>query len=94
MLWFKKKKKKQQSTVQYQLQSWNIARADPQRAETEDYWKSIWEKQSSHTTDAQWVTDLKAAYYILPEQEPVTIKAADIQQQVHEQLNSMRACFL
>lgn len=65
--------------MQYQLQCRNIARADPPRAETEDYRKSIWEKQSSHTTDAQWVTDLTADHYIIPEQEPVTIIAADIQ---------------
>lgn len=70
----------------YLLQCRNTARVDPPSAESEDCLKKIRENQSSHPTDAQWVTDLKAVHCILPEHGPVTSTAADIQQQAHEEL--------
>ena len=60
----------------------NNTRADPLRAETEQYWKSIWEKEASHNTRAQWLVDLRADHSNLPEQDPVTITMADIQERV------------
>ncbi len=60
----------------------NNNRSDPPRAETEKYWKNIWEREASHNTDAQWLVDLRADHSNLPEQEPVTISMADIQERV------------
>ena len=57
-------------------------RTDPTRAETEQYWKSIWEKEASHNTNAQWLVDLKADHSNLPEQDPVTVTMADNQDRV------------
>lgn len=49
------------SKVYSQLQGTNV-RTDVQRAETNQYWKEIWEKEATHSTYAQ-----------LPEQKLVTI---------------------
>lgn len=40
------------------------------------------EKEASHNTDAQWLVDLRVDHSNLPEQEPVTITMADIQESV------------
>ncbi len=56
----------------------NNTRSDPPRAETEQYWKNIWEKEASHNTNAQWLEDLRTDHSNLPEQEPT----ADIQERV------------
>ena len=60
----------------------NNTRRDPPRAETEQYWKSIREKEASHMTNAQWLVDIRADHRNFPEQEPVTITVADIQERV------------
>lgn len=67
--------------------------ANPPRAETEQYWKSIWEKETPHNTNAQWLADLKAEHRNLPEQKPVVITTADIQKRVREleELDSSRS---
>ena len=49
---------------------------------TEQYWKSIWEREPSHNSNAQWLVDLRTVHNNLPEQEPVTITIADIRQRV------------
>lgn len=46
--------------------------------ETEQHWKSIWETEVSHYTNAQRMVDLRADHSNLLEQEPVTITMADI----------------
>lgn len=48
------------------------------RLETEQHWKSLWEKEASHNTDAKWLEDLTTDHSNLPEQEPVTVTEADI----------------
>ncbi|XP_078026439.1 uncharacterized protein LOC144464171 [Epinephelus lanceolatus] len=60
----------------------NNSRSDPLRAELETYWKGIWERAASHNTCARWLVDLRADHSNLPEQEPVTISMADIQERV------------
>ena len=35
---------------------------DPPRAESEQYWKSIWEKEVSHNTNTQWLVELQAEH--------------------------------
>ena len=57
-------------------------RTDPPRAETDQYWKSKWEKEALHNTNAQWLYYLRADQGLPPEQEPVTITMADIQEPV------------
>ena len=60
----------------------NNSRADPPRLETERYWKGIWEKEASHNSNAQWLVDLREDHSNLPEQKPVTITVADVQERV------------
>ncbi|XP_076733794.1 uncharacterized protein LOC143414044 [Maylandia zebra] len=60
----------------------NNKRTAPPRLETEQYWKSIWEKDATHNGNAQWLVDLRADHSDLPEQGPVTITVADIQERV------------
>ena len=38
----------------------NNNRTAPPRLETEQYWKSIWEKDATHNGNAQWLVDLRA----------------------------------
>eukprot|EP00064_Thunnus_orientalis_P013602 superscaffoldBa00002245_g13641 len=64
----------------------NNTRTDPPKAETEQYWKSIWEKEASHNINAQWLVDLRADHSNLPEQDLVTITMADIQERVSDAL--------
>ncbi|TWW78234.1 hypothetical protein D4764_11G0003550 [Takifugu flavidus] len=52
------------------------------RAETEQYRKSIWEKEATYNTTAQWLQDLQTEHSQLPEQDPVVITLADIQTRV------------
>ena len=40
----------------------------------------LYGKMRRHNTNAQWLQDLRADHRNLPEQEPVTITAADVQQ--------------
>ncbi len=54
--------------------------ADPPRAETEQYWKNIWEKEATQNTSAQWLVD-PVEHSNVPEQDPVTITLADIQKE-------------
>ena len=68
------------SKVYSQWKSDNM-QTDPPRAETQ-YWKSIWEKEASHNTNAQWLVDRRAVHSDLPEQEPVTSTMADHQERV------------
>uniref|UniRef100_A0A669EZW7 Reverse transcriptase domain-containing protein n=1 Tax=Oreochromis niloticus TaxID=8128 RepID=A0A669EZW7_ORENI len=60
----------------------NNKRTAPPRLETEQYWKSIWENDATHNGNAQWLVDLRADHSDLPEQGPVTITVADIQERV------------
>ncbi|KAL4008504.1 hypothetical protein ACER0C_002356 [Sarotherodon galilaeus] len=60
----------------------NNKRTAPPRLETEQYWKSIWEKDATQNGNAQWLVDLRADHSDLPEQGPVTITVADIQERV------------
>ncbi|XP_078020835.1 uncharacterized protein LOC144459905 [Epinephelus lanceolatus] len=66
----------------YSLWQGNSIRIDPPWAETEQYWKSIREKEASHNTDAKWLVDLRADHSNLPDQESLTITMADIQERV------------
>lgn len=43
----------------------NSTKSDPPRAETEQYWKNIWE-EASHSTSAQSLVDLRADHNNLP----------------------------
>ncbi|KAK7930440.1 hypothetical protein WMY93_006835 [Mugilogobius chulae] len=60
----------------------NNSRADPPRLKSEQYWKSIWEREASHNSDAQWLMDLRKDHSNLPEQNPVTITVTNIQERV------------
>uniref|UniRef100_A0A3B3HW39 Reverse transcriptase domain-containing protein n=1 Tax=Oryzias latipes TaxID=8090 RepID=A0A3B3HW39_ORYLA len=71
----------QPAKVYAQWQGQN-SRADPPRLETEQYWKSIWEKETAHNSNAQWLVSLREEHSNLPEQNPVTITVADIQERV------------
>ena len=55
---------------------------NPPRIEMEQYWKSIWEKEASHNTSAPWLVALRADHSNIPEQEPLTITVAEIQERV------------
>ena len=83
---------KEPSKVYSQLQTGarSTANADPPKVETEQYWKSIWEKDATHNGDAQWLKDLKAQHCDIPEQMPVTVTAEDIRQRV-DQMRSWAA---
>ncbi|XP_051931164.1 uncharacterized protein LOC127607108 [Hippocampus zosterae] len=61
--------------------------ADPPRLETERYWKGIWEKEVAHNSSAQWLVTLREEHSNLPEQNPVTITVADIQERVSDMKN-------
>ncbi len=65
------------SKLYSQCRGINMA-ADPSRLETEHYWKNILE----HHITTQWLVDLRADHNNLPEQDPVTIATADIQERV------------
>ena len=65
-----------------QLQCKTTVRPEPPKAETEWYWRTIWEDEKRHNFNAQWLQDLRANYRNLPEQKPVTITVADVQQQI------------
>ncbi|XP_030645172.1 major histocompatibility complex class I-related gene protein-like [Chanos chanos] len=39
---------------------------DTARLESEQYWRSIWEKEASHNTSAQWLVDLRIDHCTLP----------------------------
>ncbi|XP_051906082.1 uncharacterized protein LOC127590686 [Hippocampus zosterae] len=62
-------------------------RADPPRLETERYCKGIWEKAVAHNGSAQWLVTLREEHSNLPEQNPVTITVADIQERVSDMKN-------
>ncbi|XP_051935035.1 uncharacterized protein LOC127609236 [Hippocampus zosterae] len=63
-------------------------RADPPRLETERYWKGIWEKEKvAHNSSAQWLVTLREEHSNLPEQNPVIITVADIQERVSDMKN-------
>lgn len=51
----------------------------PTQDETEQYWKSMWEKEASHNISAQWLVDLRADHRNLLEQDLVNIIMAEIQ---------------
>ncbi|KAI3368084.1 hypothetical protein L3Q82_026902, partial [Scortum barcoo] len=55
-----------------------MMKAESPRLETEQYW----EKEASQNINTHWLVDLRADHSNLPEQEPVTITAADIQEKV------------
>lgn len=57
-------------------------RTAPPRLETDKYWKSIWEKDATHNSNARWLLDLRADHSNLPEQGPITITVADVQESV------------
>ena len=44
--------------------------ADPPKAEMEQYWKSVWEKEATHNTNIQLLVDLQTEYSNLPDQDP------------------------
>ncbi|KAK7877340.1 hypothetical protein WMY93_031944 [Mugilogobius chulae] len=73
---------KRQLLSQIEIDEGNNSRADPPGLETEQYWKSIWEREASHNSDAQWLMDLRKDHSNLPEQNPVTTTVADIQERV------------
>lgn len=58
---------------------------DPPGDETEQYWKSIWEKEASHKISAQWFGDLSTDHRDLQEQDLVNIAVAGIQKKSQEQ---------
>ena len=78
---------KEPSKVYSQLQCKNTIRPEPPKAETERYWKTIWEDEKTHNTSAQWFQDLRADHRNLPEQKPVTITVADVQQRIKNMKN-------
>uniref|UniRef100_A0A3P9C3E3 Potassium channel, subfamily K, member 10a n=1 Tax=Maylandia zebra TaxID=106582 RepID=A0A3P9C3E3_9CICH len=55
----------------------NNKRTAPPRLETEQYWKSIWEKDATHNGNAQWLEDLRADHSDLPEQGPHSVEAVN-----------------
>ncbi|XP_016529213.1 uncharacterized protein LOC107836747 [Poecilia formosa] len=77
----RREKEIQPAKVYSQWQGTNN-RADPPRLETEQYWKGIWEREASHNSNAQWLTSLREDHSNLPEQAPVTITVADVQERV------------
>ena len=50
---------KEPSKVHCQLQCKTIIRPEPPKAETERYWKTIWEDEKTHNIDAQWLQELR-----------------------------------
>ena len=54
-----------------------FTKANPPKAKIEQYWKSIWEKEASHNTNASWLVDLSH-----PQQEPATIVVPDIKERI------------
>ncbi|XP_051919952.1 uncharacterized protein LOC127599769 [Hippocampus zosterae] len=62
-------------------------RADPPRLETERYWEGIWEKEVAHNSSARWLVTLREEHSNIPEQNPVTITVADIQERISDMKN-------
>ena len=66
------------SKVYSQWQGSKVA-ADPPKAEMEQYWKNIWEKEATHNASAQWLVELQAEHSNLPDQDPGIVITSDIQ---------------
>ena len=54
-------------------------RKDPPTGETELYWKSIWDKETSHNTNPQWLLDLREGHS--HPQDPGKNTMSDIQKE-------------
>lgn len=59
---------------------------EPPKAETELYWKNIWERDTKHNEKAQWLNELRRNTQ-RPEQQPVTIDEDDLCQRVKRMKN-------
>ena len=57
-------------------------RTNTPRDDTELHWKGIWEKEASYNPYAQLLLDLRKDQSNLPEQDPVNLTMADIQERV------------
>ena len=61
---------------------WDSQNAEPPKAETERFWKDIWEKEATHNTTAEWLKELQRDHQQQPEQEPITITGTDLGQRL------------
>lgn len=55
-------------------------RATPPRLNTEHYWKSIWENIATRYNNARWLANLREGHSNFLEQDPVTMRVADIKE--------------